>query len=43
MKPCEYCGEKEAVSKCSVCGSMVCEECSLEYGCKACGGKQEFT
>lgn len=35
---CAYCEEKTAVTTCSVCGSPVCEEHNLEYGCDACGG-----
>ncbi|MFB6144390.1 MAG: hypothetical protein ABEJ98_03710 [Candidatus Nanohaloarchaea archaeon] len=35
---CDYCGKKEAVTTCEACGSQVCEDCKLEYGCKACGG-----
>ncbi|MFP4038537.1 MAG: hypothetical protein ACLFTA_02025 [Candidatus Nanohaloarchaea archaeon] len=43
MKPCEHCQKREAVKSCEVCGSQVCEECSLEYGCKACNkGEKTF-
>ncbi|MFB6241989.1 MAG: orotate phosphoribosyltransferase [Candidatus Nanosalina sp.] len=40
---CDSCGENQAVTTCDVCGSKICRECDLEYGCKACGGgKQGF-
>ncbi|MFB6175270.1 MAG: orotate phosphoribosyltransferase [Candidatus Nanohalobium sp.] len=38
MAPCSYCGEKEAVTSCDVCGSAVCGDCKLEYGCRVCDG-----
>ena len=41
MTLCDYCQEKEAVTKCDVCGSMICEKHELEYGCKVCGGGEQ--
>ncbi|WP_414836649.1 orotate phosphoribosyltransferase [Candidatus Nanohalococcus occultus] len=35
---CGYCGQKKATESCEVCGSNVCSNCKLEYGCKVCGG-----
>ncbi|MBY6293954.1 orotate phosphoribosyltransferase [Nanohaloarchaea archaeon H01] len=37
-KMCDYCGEKRVKETCGVCGSQVCSKCSLEHGCKVCGG-----
>lgn len=40
---CDFCGEREAITSCDVCGSKVCREDKLEYGCKACnGGEKTF-
>ncbi|MFB6159187.1 MAG: hypothetical protein ABEJ95_06055 [Candidatus Nanohalobium sp.] len=42
-KICEYCGERKAVTTCEVCGSQVCGQCKLPYGCKVCqGGERRF-
>jgi len=41
MTLCDYCQKQEATTKCNVCGSMICEEHSLEYGCKVCGGGEQ--
>ncbi|MFB6245426.1 MAG: hypothetical protein ABEJ03_03720 [Candidatus Nanohaloarchaea archaeon] len=38
---CDYCGEKTAVAKCGVCGSMVCSEHKLPHGCSVCGGGEQ--
>lgn len=35
---CDYCNEKPAVTTCEVCGSQVCDDDKLEYGCKVCNG-----
>ncbi|WP_256727632.1 hypothetical protein [Candidatus Nanohalobium constans] len=41
MALCDYCQEKKAVTKCEVCGSMICDEHKLEYGCKVCDGVEQ--
>jgi hypothetical protein len=41
MAICDYCGDEGAITKCEVCGSMVCGDCKLEYGCKAFGGGEQ--
>jgi len=35
---CDYCQEKPAVTTCEVCGSQVCSDDNLDYGCRVCGG-----
>jgi len=40
---CDYCGKNRVVTSCEVCGSKVCREDKLDYGCRVCnGGKKSF-
>ncbi|MFB6209329.1 MAG: hypothetical protein ABEJ56_04310 [Candidatus Nanohaloarchaea archaeon] len=39
---CEYCGEREAVDTCEMCGASICAEHKKDYGCEVCGGEYRF-